>query len=998
MCICSHVCREVFKSYRENSSMLTNETGTQRLIERNFPIGKVNLLSSKEASIWGLPRIHNLHTWFARRPAGAARTLTLAAILPGNLDVTTFERISGISKAYEKGKVIYVTCPGRDDISKLTCGQLGREPRDIVVVDPMAGGGSIPLESLRMGFRTVAVEYNPVAYLILKATLEYPAKYADAGLFEETLKAAKQFIAKAREELGKYFPEEVDRYIFARGIRCPFCKGLIPLQGAAPVLVKEGKKKRSFKRRYVKVTYDKEAKTFHVETTDSETGKALEKVGTKGIKCPYCGKSFKLRGDPQAPFDAWFREHAALMRSVVEEFEPVGSEHEEKLLELHIPFVKQVGNEFLPAWEDPRERQLLAQALGDLSSDILDLQSYIPLDEISQSNRWASTARNKGLTRWYMLFNPRQLLSLARLSKIVAETAEELTRKNGDFGAAVALYLAFALDKHSDYSTLATSWDSSRIKIRDTLRGESTIDFRLEYCERRVDTSLKWALEFGSEESKGSKGGILPSLKFLCDEFRGAGLGERVSVYLGDATSLSSLLGPGSVDLINVDPPYFEQVIYSDKSEFFWVILRRALWPVLEYYFKPGLRLSGWSWTSPTVPREREVVTYSREDKGGRFAQLFGSFVRETYKVLRDDGLLVLWFTHPTDVAWRTVGRSLYEAGYVITRVWPLKTEMRERYKGQVNVAAQETSLIIVARKGSRQRLAEVGADVRRSLLENARFREEVSKAVEDARGVARAAGASSADMMALMLGTALAVATRFEVVGAGFDELFDAAAALAAEAFVAPVVGKALTEGPVALEPGQAARVSSLVSRIMASDAAARSYLALWLLSRVDLESGRARAEILPLSYDFAQTVAKLLGYDLVKLKEKGLLAEVRVRKGKGYVPQLFEALAGGAKVSWSTLSQLAPGRAAYVAYLALRGSGAPSVRAAGIREQLSTWPPERLAEAAALGVVLLETARGADLGVSEAAAGSLDSFLGLSGGGAERQLAVLTLLNLIP
>jgi len=162
-------------------------------------------------------------------------------------------------------------------------------------------------------------------------------------------------------------------------------------------------------------------------------------------------------------------------------------------------------------------------------------------------------------------------------------------------------------------------------------------------------------------------------------------------------------------------------------------------------------------------------------------------------------------------------------------------------------------------------------------------------------------------------------------------------------------------------------------------------------------LESGRARADVLSLSYDFAQTVAKLLGYDLSRLKENGLLAEVKVKNGKGYVPQLFEALASGAKVSWSRLSQLAPGRAAYVAYLALKGSGAPSVRATGIREQLSTWSSERLAEAAALGVVLLETARGVDLGMSDAATRGLDSFLGLSGGSADRQLAVLTLMNLI-
>jgi adenine-specific DNA methylase len=971
----------------------------RRLIEKEFPVNEVNSLSAKEAGFIRIPKIHNIHAWFARRPAGAARVLTLASLLPENTSIDLLKQLSGVSDAYKgKQKVIYMVHPKRDSIARTIREQLGREPQDITVLDPMAGGGSIPLESLRMGFKTVAVEYNPVAYLILKATLEYPAKYADAGLFEETLRAAAQLVARAQSELSKYFSEN-DGYIFARGIRCPYCKGLIPIQGVTSLA-----KKPDFKRKHLRIVFNKEAKTFHVETTDEEVGRTLEKVGKKSIKCPYCGNFFELRGDSRTPFSAWFREHAALMRSIVEEFERVRPEHEDKLLELHIPLVKQVGKEFLPAWEDPAEKNLLVQALRDLSGEILELQSYIPLDEIPHENKWAGAARNRGLTRWYMLFNPRQLLALAKLSKYVAEAAERLVSSNGEFGAAVALYLAFAVDKAADYNTLATSWKVARgiSSIAHTLRGESTIDFRQEYCEANIAyKNLLWAFEISKVRAedgrKQTAGGILPVLKFLCDEFRGAGLGEKVSIYLGDATSLSSLLGPGSVDLINVDPPYFEQVIYSDKSEFFWVILRRALWPVLEYYFKPGLRLSGWSWTSPTVPREREVVTYSREDKGGRFARLFGSFVRETYKVLRDDGLLVLWFTHPWDVAWRTVGRSLYEAGYVVTRVWPLKTEMRERYKGQVNVAAQETSLVIVARKGSRQRLAEVGADVRRSLLENARFREEVSKAVEDARGVASAAGASSADMMALMLGTALAVATRFEVVGAGFDELFDAAAALAAEAFVTPVVGKALAEGPVALEPGQAARVFSLVSRIMASDAAARSYLALWLLSQVDLESGRARAEILPLSYDFAQTVAKLLGYDLNRLKENGLLTEVKVKKGKSYVPQLFEALASGAKVSWSRLSQLAPSRAVLVAYLALKGSGAPSVRAAGIREQLSTWSSERLGEAAALGIVLLETARGVDLGVSDAATGGLDSFLGFSGGGADRQLAVLTLMNLI-
>jgi len=77
-------------------------------------------------------------------------------------------------------------------------------PSEITVLDPMAGGGSIPLESARLGFRTIAMDYNPVAYLILKATVEYPAKFGE-DLFNLALKEAKKFIKFARERLGEFY-------------------------------------------------------------------------------------------------------------------------------------------------------------------------------------------------------------------------------------------------------------------------------------------------------------------------------------------------------------------------------------------------------------------------------------------------------------------------------------------------------------------------------------------------------------------------------------------------------------------------------------------------------------------------------------------------------------------------------------------------------------------------------------------------------------------------
>jgi hypothetical protein len=840
----------------------------------------------------------------------------------------------------------------------------------------MAGGGSIPLEAARLGFRTVAVEYNPVAYLILKASVEFPAKYADAGLFEETLKASKEFIQKAREELGRYYGEDAENYIFARGVKCPFCGGLIPIQGVEPAITKASR----FKKRFLKLTYDKEKRLFSAETTDKAISSGTIAKRGNNIKCPYegCGKWFQLRGqmkDETTAFDQWFSEHARLMENIVEGFTPITSEIEEKLLSLHIPLVKQVGNSFYTVWDDESERKKFTSSLHVLSDELFELQNFIPLDEISAENIWASTARAKGLSKWYMLYNPRQLLAIAKLSKIVAETAEKLALKNGEFGAAVALYLALALDKIVDYNTIATKWQGSQFKtgIGNTLRGESTLDFRKEYCEiKRVDEALMWALEPDIAESGSlakTAGGVLPVLRFLCDEFRNSGVGNYVDVYLGDATQLSTILQPNSVDVINVDPPYFEQVIYSDRSEFFWVVLRRALAPVLELLFKPGLKLSNWSWTNPTVPRDREVVAYDKEDSEGRFSRFFNEFIKETSKVLKENGVLTLWFTHPTAQAWRVVSESLYQHGYVVPKVWPLQTEMATRYKKHVNIVAQEMSLVIVGRKYPRQKLLEVSPqDIRGSLIENPLFTKTVEETVESTRKIIVESNASPADTAALMFGTALSVASRFELpIGATFQDLYDAAITSVVSRYTEPLIYKILTEtGPVKMDEATAQKIAKNIAQGMLWDPATRSYLTLWLISRVDLATAKIRQEPLGLHFDLVQTVGKLCGFGIENLKHYSLIAEKTINKtGKAYYPQFLEMLTlPGGQTYLDRLREVAPGKATILARMAMTESGDPAARAKTIKAKMSMHSDRELSSNAALAIILLETTRNQDLG----------------------------------
>ncbi|MGB9693671.1 MAG: hypothetical protein ACPLYF_02395, partial [Fervidobacterium sp.] len=216
-----------------------------RLVENFLPLKETNLDAIVEVGFKGLekekrqeylkvfrvkpmvvgPRIRNLHTWFARRPCSTSRVLTLSSVASATIAHDVLLDTLGVGKGifsaardYGSGLLFYAK-PNKIGVEKIVTESMRKSPAEVTVLDPMAGGGSIPLESARLGFRTVAVEYNPVAYLILRAGVEFPAKYADSGLFEETLKASKEFIRKAREEIGRYYGEDAENYIFARGVR-----------------------------------------------------------------------------------------------------------------------------------------------------------------------------------------------------------------------------------------------------------------------------------------------------------------------------------------------------------------------------------------------------------------------------------------------------------------------------------------------------------------------------------------------------------------------------------------------------------------------------------------------------------------------------------------------------------------------------------------------------------------------------------------------------------
>jgi adenine-specific DNA methylase len=227
----------------------------KKLIEKWFPVKEISrdaeiemaykstpayIKHARELGIFGKmerdffdPKIRNLHPWFARRPCSAARAITLFSILTKcDNDDVFMEALGWYMKkeAYLQNKyppLLVYTDPKKDIIANLLNNEK-KNLEEIFVCDPMAGGGAIPFESLRLGFRTMAIDYNPVAYIILKATIEYPAKYG-RELADRVKEEAKKLISYIEKNLGDFYPENTEGYIFARGIKCPKCSGHIPL-------------------------------------------------------------------------------------------------------------------------------------------------------------------------------------------------------------------------------------------------------------------------------------------------------------------------------------------------------------------------------------------------------------------------------------------------------------------------------------------------------------------------------------------------------------------------------------------------------------------------------------------------------------------------------------------------------------------------------------------------------------------------------------------------
>ena len=660
------------------AGMSENE-GRELLISKWFPITEVSVESVRERSASSaLPPLYFLHVWFARRPLAASRAAILGSLLPVDVKREDFLELLGIpvnvdlQKAQDKlaqakaagvklqenpffWKRAYEHIPSERELSRFH--GLLREFWGIerpLVVDPMAGGGSIPFEAMRLGLPVVAGDLNPVAFICLKGTLEYPAKFG-----KRLLPAVEKFCMEvheaAKRELEEFFPkqpgEKVYAYLWARTIRCPSCGLNIPLSPNWWILKAKRDEESIAVRLVISKNNDKcefeiikNPKRHHVNPDKGTTKRS-------DVECPRC--------------------HIVIPEEEVRRRARNGEiGHQLYAVCAKRKFGNSRGNWYyrlptsaeLTAVKKAEER--LAERLEEYKRKNLFPEELVPDGFVTRQ------PKNYGLDSWYKFFNPRQLLTHLTYLEKFREAKEKLfaDAKEGseewEFAAAVTTYGAMVFDTCVDYNCLLSLWHSTRNKVAHMMSLQA-FPFKWSYAEWDHSRMLwPWAL---------SK--VLDALKEIVEL-----LPENPpnpTVYCGTSARLK--LKDKSVPCIVVDPPYAENVFYGESSDFFYVWLKRLLGDVFPDVFKSAL-----------TEKEEEAVANPARFKGmGKSAKKLAqedyrtkmeACFREMHRVLQDDGILTVMFTHRAAEAWSSLATALMNAGFTFISSWPVHTEPPDKY------------------------------------------------------------------------------------------------------------------------------------------------------------------------------------------------------------------------------------------------------------------------------------------------------------------------------
>ena len=685
----------------------------RRLIEEWLPLAALGIESTRERTpMTPFPAPNRLHVWWARRPLVASRAAVLASLLPADADRQSFLHALGIhgdpvaarralDEARRTGERVanpygydraFQHSPDENDHRWLR-EQLGRFGKAPLVLDPTAGGGSIPFEALRSGFDCLANDLNPVAALILKATLDWPLRFGN-DVREDFERLSAEWRRQLQDRLDDLFPrtetpDHVDlTFLWARTVRCPHCAGVVPLSpnwrlapdGAGIRLLPDTAEGP-----------ESEGRQCRFEIVEAAAEQSEGTVARGDGRCPFpdCGRvigggEIKQQAQAGKMGDQLF----AVVFKEKEEYRTKGGHLRHKWVRRFRP----------PRPDDDNSKEVrarLAKKMEDWAA--LDIVPSEAFPEDANDTR----PIQYGMPLWRDLFSPRQLLCHGTSVEVFRELldadrdAGNLTEvRRAAFG-----YLALALDKCLDYNNRCSYWDTITGRGVRHIFNRHDFSFVWSYAEMAplvAGLGYDWAIRQVAKCVEELTAMVHP--KIVTGE--GEGLFSDPEVPSPPAPVVTCVPGAtldhlddASVDAVIMDPPYYDNVMYAELSDFFYVWLKRTAGRVFPELFRR--RLTDKKNEAVANPAQFSEQKGAKALAGWEYRTRMAAIFAECRRVLKPDGVMTLMFTHKATGAWDAVATGLLDSGFSVTASWPVSTESEGGLHIKNKAAAKSTIFLV---------------------------------------------------------------------------------------------------------------------------------------------------------------------------------------------------------------------------------------------------------------------------------------------------------------
>ena len=741
----------------------------KRLAEVDFPIAEVSKHAVREKSIrQGHPS--TLHLWWARRPLASSRAVLLALLLPDPCDPACPQefkdrardllvQVGGCNpgatdKTFRKALLTFIGNFANWDLSAnrtyldvargLVRAAHDEEPP--MLVDPFAGGGSIPLEALRLGCDAFASDLNPLAFLILRAMLEDVPRHGQ-HLADRLREAGAEVKAQAQKDLADLYPSDPDgarplAYLWGRSVRCetPGCGAEIPIFKSAWLSKRGSQRARFFKEnpsgRCVALLIDESPLGGPIKlrvargdgSADPRPGfRELPTTKAKGnnsnVLCPCCDKVL-----PGPRVMGQLAEQAGGAAPI---FDRRGNRDGGATL-LAVVVARNQGRDFRPPTEQDYAALAIAARRDAGQSPGLEVEEINPTRP-SPNARGLTAPTRYGATRFRDLFTPRQRVALRTLTERIRTWSD-----GGSSSPEVSLALTLALGRCVDQSSAHVRWLAGIQAIASSFPRQA-VQMTWDFVE---------SVPIGDQSA--NFGAAFEWVAKVIER-QGAVIRTPGQVVQADAEHLP--LPKESSSVLFTDPPYYDAVPYSDLANFFLVWLTNSLPTELRtritLFDDGGLAPAG-----PECIWHRGQLVDGKPKDPAFFEHKIARSFEEARGLLRDDGVACVVFAHKTTEGWEALIGGLIAAGWVVLSSWPIATERSARTNAQ-GTASLATSVHLVCRP----RPVDAGVGDWSVVLR------ELPRRVGDWMERLQAEGVRGADLVFACIGPALEIFSRYERV-----------------------------------------------------------------------------------------------------------------------------------------------------------------------------------------------------------------------------------------